>query len=552
MTFLVKIGLFLPILTVLGLNGCGGTLATHQPVAEPTTEEPRQDPAGQPLPAPREGSRSTGLAQQPTAEQTTGEPVALSPSAPSALWERIRQGYRLPIRDKPRVQREVNWYASHPDYLTRIQERARPYLYFIVKETEKRDLPLELALLPIVESAFQPFAYSPGRAAGLWQFIPSTGKLYGLKQNWWYDGRRDVVAATHAALDYLQSLADQFDGNWELALASYNSGAGTVRNAIRSNKKRGKPTDFWTLDLPRETEGYVPRLLAIAQVIENPAKYGLSLSPLPNQPFFGTVNIEGQLDLALAAEMAEISIEELYRLNPGFNRWATDPQGPHRLNLPLEKIEGFSEQLAQLDPKSRVKWERYQIRSGDNLGSIARKYGTTIGVLQQANQLKGNRIRAGRHLLIPVSTRHLNHYALSTEQRQTKLQNTQRGGSKTIHRVLKGDTLWDISRSHQVGPNELARWNGMSPKDTLQPGQKLVVWSRNGSRLNTALPNSNPLIKTRSSVRYRVRKGDSLHRIANRFNVTVTDLRKWNTLSGRYLKPGQRLQLYVDVREQTL
>jgi len=361
-----------------------------------------------------------------------------------------------------------------------------------------------------------------------------------------------VIAATHAALDYLQSLAKQFDGDWELALAAYNSGARTVRSAIRKNKKRGRSSDYWSLDLPRETEGYVPRLLALSRLVADPELYGNTLSAIPNEPYFDAVDTEAQLDLALAAEMAGIPIEELYQLNPGFNRWATDPDGPHRLALPLESIDDFNDRLSQLDSKQRLKWKRYEIKSGDNLGSIAQRHGTTVSVLKRSNRLKSSRIRAGKHLLIPESTRKLSHYTLSSEQRRNTLQNSKRKGSKLTHTVRSGDTLWDIALANKVSHKALARWNGISPRDSLRPGQQLVVWSRTEKSASSPAPDTAARIDTQSSLHYRVRKGDSLSRIAQRFNVSVADLRKWNRLQGKYLQPGQRLKLYLNVVEQTI
>ncbi|MFC1602807.1 LysM peptidoglycan-binding domain-containing protein [Pseudomonadota bacterium] len=477
---------------------------------------------------------------------------------PIDLWERTLTGYKLSIPNNSRIDHELKWFTSHADYVKRIQTRAQPYLYFILEEVEKRNMPSELALLPVVESAFQPFAYSPGRAAGLWQFIPSTGKHFGLKQNWWYDGRRDVVSATRAALDYLQALANRFDGDWELALASYNAGASTVSKAIRKNKRRGKATDFWSLSLPRETKSYVPRLLAFARLLSESDKLGIRFTPLPNQPHFASVDIGSQLDLALAAEMAEISIQDLYHLNPGFNRWATDPQGPHRLQFPIDKVEGFKQKLAALDNSKRLSWKRYKIRNGDNLGAIARKHNTTVAVLQQVNKIRSTRIRAGKHLLIPVSTKSLKHYAFSAQQRKSRIQNSTRTGTKVSYTVRSGDTLWDISRAYKVSHRKLAKWNSMAPRDMLRPGQKLVIWvkkQQKAQKLNIAsLPphmSTGPTQK-RNSVNYRVRKGDSLSRIASRFNVSVTELRKWNRLPSKYLQPGQRIKLYVDITQQTL
>jgi membrane-bound lytic murein transglycosylase D len=235
---------------------------------------------------------------------------------PDNIWDRLFKGYTLHKPYNKRFAREYNWYRKHPQYFKRVQERAEPYLHFILEEAEKRSMPTELVLLPVVESAFQPFAYSPGRAAGLWQFIPSTGRMYGLHQNWWYDGRRDVMASTRAALDYLQSLSKQFDGDWNLALASYNAGAGNVRRAIRKNKKKNLPTDYWSLKLPKETMTYVPRLLAISQVFANAHEIGLTLKPIANEPQLAEVRIDNQIDLAKAADMAGLTIEELYQLNP--------------------------------------------------------------------------------------------------------------------------------------------------------------------------------------------------------------------------------------------
>ncbi|MCF6281284.1 MAG: LysM peptidoglycan-binding domain-containing protein [Candidatus Polarisedimenticolaceae bacterium] len=470
------------------------------------------------------------------------------------IWSRLRQGFRLHQPVRSRIDLEVKWYVNHPDYIARVQERATPLLHFILEEAERRNMPTEVVLLPVVESAFQPFAYSPGRAAGLWQFIPATGRHYGLEQNWWYDGRRDIIASTHAALDFLQHLARSFDGDWELALAAYNSGAGTVGRAIRKNRKQGKATDFWSLKLPRETQGYVPRLLAIAKIIDNPAIYGITLKSIPDQPQIGTVDIGGQLDLALAAEMAEMPIKEIYSFNPAFNRWATAPNGPHHLTLPLEKIPTFQAALAKLDPSKRLRWKRYKIKSGDSLGVIARKHNTTLALLKQVNKIRGNRIRAGKHLLIPVSSKGRRHYAFSSTQRKQKIKNTVRKGTRLTHTVEHGDSLWDIARAHKVSYRKLAKWNGMAPGDTLHLGQELVIWSKsNKTQPTLQIPNFNPTpFNRQNSISYRVRKGDSLARIAQRFNVRVADLRRWNRLPSKYLQPGQKIKLYVDITQQTL
>jgi membrane-bound lytic murein transglycosylase D len=466
------------------------------------------------------------------------------------LWQHLRQGFRLAGKDHRFVRPYVEWYASHQDYIDRVVERARPFLYDIVQAVEAHNMPLEIALLPVVESAFQPFAYSPGRAAGIWQFIPATGKRYGLKQNWWYDGRRDVHAATKAALDYLDRLQQRFDGDWLLALASYNSGEGRVIRAVKKNQKKGRPTDFWSLDLPDETQGYVPKLLAISAIVANSAAYNVQLDAIPNEPYLERVDIGSQIDLALAAELAELPIKTMYNLNPAFNRWATDPDGPHVLSLPIDKAEPFRQALAKVDDKHRIRWQRHRIRQGETLGHIARKFQTSVDLLQEVNNIRDKWIRAGDSIIIPVATKDLKHF-LSQDQRRLALQRTERRGIKVKHMVRSGDTFWDLSRKFKVSVGQLASWNGMSPKDSLMPGQRLVIWAKNRNIVNTryAAP---PSSATRQQLHYKVRKGDSLARIAKKFSVTVAKLRSWNSLpKGKYLQPGQRLTLYVDVTQQS-
>jgi membrane-bound lytic murein transglycosylase D len=500
---------------------------------------------------PAEQSTQMSVEQLPEIADQLQLVVDTLPEPEPDLIGRMVNGFSLALPDDKRVTQELNWYRSHPSYIQRIQERAEPYLHFILEEIDKRDMPGEIALLPAVESAFRPFAYSPGRAAGMWQFIPSTGRHFGLKQNWWYDGRRDVVSSTRAALDYLKRLNKQFGGDWELALAAYNSGAGTVRNAIRRNKKRGKPTDYWSLKLPNETSAYVPRLLALSEIFRHPGDHGITLLNLPDEPYFTSIDIGSQLDLALAAEMADLPIQDLYLLNSGFNRWATDPEGPHRLNLPLDKAEGFVAALGKMPPEQRMTWKRYKIKPGDSLSVIARKHKTTVKLLRRVNKLRGNRIRAGKHLLIPVSSQSFDHYVYSAEQRKASIQNRPRKGSKQFYVVKPGDSLWRIARNYNVSYRKLAKWNSMAPGDPLKAGQKLVIWTD-----RTVTAEISPLdlqpSGTQSSLHYRVRRGDSLSRIAQRFKVSVSDLKRWNTLNGKYLQPGQRLKLYVDVTEQTL
>ena len=326
------------------------------------------------------------------------------PDLSQSLWNKLASGFDLPSQDNARIRLHRDRYLKSRSFFPRLQKRAAPFLLHISRELEKRNMPMEIALLPMVESAYDPFAYSHGRAAGLWQFIPSTGKYYGLKQNWWYDGRRDVLDSTTAALDYLQHLHKRFDGDWLLALAAYNSGSATVRRAQRKNKKNNQPTTFWDLDLPKETRAYVPKLLALKQMIAEPAQYSLTLDYLSDKPVFEVADTQGQIDLAIAAKLAGISLETLYRFNPGFNRWATPPKGPHRLLVPVENAKQLRVGLEDLPLKQRVQWIRHKIKNGDTLGHIAKHYHTTSQALRSANDLNGSSIRSGRHLLVPVAS----------------------------------------------------------------------------------------------------------------------------------------------------
>ena len=506
---------------------------------EPVAAEPHASP---------DDAANTGAAASDA--DTTAFPTN-EPEPDNSLWTRLRSGFALPDYDHPRVQRDLKWYAGHQNYLDRTFERATPYLHYIVEQVERRGIPLEIALLPVVESAFQPFAYSHGRAAGLWQFIPGTARAYGLQIDWWYDGRRDVVAATDAALTYLDYLQRRFDGDWLLALAAYNSGAGTVSRAIKKNRRAGKGTAYWDLSLPRETRGYVPKLLAIANLVADPDAHGVTLLPIENTPQLAMVNVDFQLDLALAAEIAGMDMETFYLLNPGFNRWATSPDSTHTLLLPIDRAERFREDLAQLPTDDRVKWIRHNVGQGETLGFIAQKYDTTVRNIQRINNIRGHLIRAGHHLLIPVASRDATSYAMSEEQRLAKIQNTPKGDRKVVHNVQPGDTLWDISMAHNIPVRRLAAWNNMAPGDYLRPGQELVIWVNAPQTVTApvAIPASTAVPSATRKINYRVRRGDSLARIAQRFNVRVTDLLTWNPSAKgqKYIQPGQLLVVYVDV-----
>jgi membrane-bound lytic murein transglycosylase D len=366
------------VLLVVSLAACGHLRGTEAPERLPT---PRLVDPGRPSNAPPERH----------AEEFAD------------LFERMRRGFALPRVEDDSVDRQLDWYVRHSGHLDRALRRGTRYLYYIVDALEIRGMPRELALLPVLESAFDPFATSRCRASGLWQFIPSTGRLYGLKSTWWYDGRRDVLDATGAALDHLQALHDGFEGDWLLALAAYNTGPRNVERAVARNQQHGRATDFFHLDLPLETRGYVPALLALARLVEEPGAFGLELPAIPNQPYFASVEIEDQVDLGVVADRAGIPRDELRLLNPGFNRWATPPDGPHRLLAPAAAAERVGHALAELPPARRLRLDHHRVVRGDTLGGIARRYGISVAALRAANRIEGDLIRRGQDLLIPLS-----------------------------------------------------------------------------------------------------------------------------------------------------
>lgn len=414
------------------------------------------------------------------------------------LWARLRSGFTMTELDSPLVAKHEHWYSSNPEYMGRMVKRARLYLYYIVDEVEKRDMPMEIALLPAIESAFKPHAYSRARAAGLWQFIPSTGKHFGLERTWWYDGRRDVVKATQAALDYLEELNKAFDGDWHLALAAYNAGERRVKNAIEYNRRRGRPIDYKNLrTLKPETLNYVPKLLAVSKIIANPEAYDITLASIPNEPYFSRIEIGSQIDLGVAARMANVSLGDLYDINPAFKRRATTPNGPHHLLVPAERRDIILSALNNLPKKDRVHWQRHYVRSGDALSTIARRYGVSVRSIQRANGLRGTRIRAGHNLLIPVSAKRLTAYhgnVTKPVKRRVRRIAPPKNGVKLVHQVRRGDTLWGIATRYNVYIYEVTGWNGLRRRALLRPGQKITIWvdpaTAPAASNITALPNT--------------------------------------------------------------
>lgn len=443
------------------------------------------------------------------------------------VWMRLgSQLSFMPLTAKREVESIEQWYGKHGYYLQKVAPRAGRYIHYVIEQLEKRNMPIDIALLPLVESAYDPFAYSTGKASGLWQIVPNTAKHLKLESDWWYDGRRDIVASTKSALDYLSYLNKRFDGDWLLTFAAYNAGAGTVNKAIRKNRNKGVATDFWSLDLPKETERYIPKLLAFVKIFSNPASYNIRLPAIADQPQFTVVALDSQLDLRRAATMANTSIDEIYLFNPGFNRQITPPNGPHRLLIPAAQAAIFSQRLAQTSPSERVNWRQHTVVAGENLSTIAQNFQITLAALRTSNDKRSDKIHPGEILFIPD-------VGQATTLLSTKQQTKKRAQQKHLHTVRTGDTAGGIANLYDIKTADLLRWNNLDRRALIRTGQKLSIF----------LDASNSARK----LGYQVKSGDSLSVIASRFNVDVNDILAWNSITPKqYIKAGQALTLYVN------
>ncbi|HEX9179088.1 MAG TPA: transglycosylase SLT domain-containing protein, partial [Burkholderiales bacterium] len=395
---------FAALLLALGIAAPGWSeelptpdTTANSPATETKPETPVSDAAAVAEPAPAESPATSPEPPPAIAEAPAG---AAHPIGAGDLWERIRNGFAMTDFDNRAVRVAESWYAARPDYIARMVERSRRYLFHVVEEVEKRGMPTEIALLPMIESAYNPMALSPAQALGMWQFVPSTGKTYGLRQDWWYDGRRDVLAATDAALDYLQFLYGMFS-DWELALAAYNWGEGAVARALLRNQAKGLPIDYHSLRVPDETRGYVPKLQAVKNIFRDPAAYGLDLEPVPNRPYFETVTTTRPMDVKVAASLAEITVEEFVALNPGHRRPVIAAEEPQTLLLPVEKVATFFSNLEDHD-KPLVTWKIHHLKPGESLERVAARYGISVARLKEVNGLNHGKVLSVRSLLVPA------------------------------------------------------------------------------------------------------------------------------------------------------
>ncbi len=435
------------------------------------------------------------------------------------LWPLVREALQLdPRLDNDRVQQELAWLRKHPDFVQRLAPRMKRYAPYIFRELDRRKMPGELLFLAMIESALDPFAFSPGGAAGLWQFMPATGERFGLKIDWWADERRDPVLATRAALDYLELLYRRFD-SWELAIAAYNAGEGRISRAVRKAGSR----DFSDLQIPQETAGYLPRLLAFAEVFNHPETYGLRLPFVSARVAQRVIETGSQLDLSQAAKALNVPLDDLYDWNPALNQWATHPRGPHRLLV--GKTRGDPQlRVDEIAAQDRLSWQRHSVTQGETLSDLAEHYHTDVAAIVRANKLSSKVIHSGESLLIPTGK--VSAFGALPARRH--------GVGKKIYRVVRGDSLWKIAKRFGVTSRELQRLNDIETKERLSVGAQLII--------------PTPPEDVVKQINYRVRAGDSLSRIAQKFNVTTAQILGWNQLNlAKYLHPGQKLRLYVDL-----
>jgi membrane-bound lytic murein transglycosylase D len=456
------------------------------------------------------------------ASETDGDPTAgADAQLPVAIlhvdvWDRIRHGFGIneEASRHPLVGLHESWFAARPENVVRLVERARPYLYHIVEQLDQRAMPMEIALLPMIESAFNPAAVSPASASGIWQFMPATGRHYGLKQDNWYDGRGDFTAATRAALDYLAKLYLDF-GDWQLALAAYNCGEGCVARAIRKNADEGLPTDYASLALPNETRHYVPRLLAIKNMIQNPEQYGLEIEPLPNQAYFDKVTVRASMDVHSAARLANMTSADFTRLNAAFPRKLIHSDTPVNLLLPVDRVDTFQRNL---QTETWDTWKPHTVKKGERPQAVAKRFGVSLARLAEHNQfqLKRGKFKRAQTILVPVKGR-----KPAPEKPATR---------ETEHVVRRGDTLFGVALRYGVTVSQLSEAN---PKmgQYLKVGQVVRLPAEKTAGAQSAAAASAKTGAKKSgarTVRYTVRRGDSLGKIAERFDVGLVDLKTWN------------------------
>lgn len=490
------------------------------------------------------------------------------------LWDVLREEFTLPhYEEHPAVQAKIEWFMNNQDFLLRSATRAAPYLYYISQQVKKRHLPAELVLLPIIESGYNPYSLSTAGASGIWQLMPQTASGLGVRHDMQYDGRRDVIASTRAALNYLAYLQNFFDGNWLYAIAAYNTGEGNVLSAIKRNIRDGVDTNFWSLPVAQQTKDYVPSLLALAVIISHPEKYPIYFPPVRNAPYLGQVDVGTQISLKYAAQLAGLSFKRLSQLNSGY-RNATSSKGQYKLTLPIENVATFTENLsyAKLN-QPRFNWIHYKVKSGDTLASIASRYDTTTSAIRQLNHIGKHGLSHGNTILVPtaqiadaddeptlpdspIKTRKIKAQSSKTDfvtiASRSDIQDDEpapfdlAGASgnytlkpgDTIYMVRQSDTVDGIAKRFHINAHALRAANDIDGAK-FKPGKQIII--------PTHARGVNEELKPGDTI-YMVRRGETIEKVAQRFHITSSEIRIANLMPNNSVREGDRLIIPTHVR----
>jgi len=413
----------------------------------------------------------------------------------------------------------INAYLSNPNQLDKLLEKGRYFIYFVLEELERYRLPPELALLPYIESNYDPFSISASGAMGIWQFMPATARIYGLKDTWWYEQRHDPLASSKAAVRYLAYLHNRFNNEITYTLAAYNGGPTLLEKQIKLNRKLGKPTNYENLKLPKQTKEYVPKFKAIVELVLNAEKYGINLPNFPNKKVLGNIELNGQVEILAFSEFAGLKPEFVYKLNAGYTKWASPPGDKTTFNIPIELEEVLNLKKDKFIKTNQINWVTHKVSRGDSLWKIAEEFDTEVNVLKKVNYLASNVLNLNQELLIP----------LSNDQNQTFI-------PYQAHIISEGDTLWNLGIQYKISPAEIAKNNGLRMNSTLTIGKELNIGNKNIYRT---------INSKKRTILYSVKQGDSLYRIADIFNIEISDIKDINELPNNEIKPGQVLKIII-------
>jgi len=452
------------------------------------------------------------------------EPFPVEQSKPvpvyGDVWDRIRaSSSNRQVKLEEKTLRYINAYLANPSQLEKLLEKGRYFIYFVLEELDRYGLPPELALLPYIESNYDPFSISSSGAMGIWQFMPATARIYGLKDTWWYEQRHDPLVSSKAAVRYLAYLHNRFNKEITYTLAAYNGGPTLLEKRIKLNKKANKPTNYENLKLPRQTQEYVPKFMAIVELVLNAKKYGINLPDFPNKKVLGSVELDGQVEILAFSEFAGLKPEFVYKLNAGYTKWASPPGNKTIFNVPIELEEMLNLKKDKFIQTNQINWVTHKVSKGDSLWKIAEEFDTEVNVLKKVNYLSSNTLSLNQELLIP----------LSNDQNQSFI-------PYQAHIISEGDTLWNLGIRYKISPAEIAKNNGLKMSSPLTIGKELNIGNKNIYRT---------INSKKRTILYSVKQGDSLYRIADIFNIEISDIKNINELPGNEIKPGQVLKIII-------